>query len=455
MTKKVAGLSDEDQLYQVLAGLRDLPKDELHARLLKLPSAQLRYVKDHMWKAVLRRPQQDPMWGEDWLYRIWLAGRGWGKTKTGAESINERVLDGKSKLVALVGRSLEDVRNVMVDGESGLIATAPSNNVPKLISSRHLVEWPNGAVGHMYSSDEPGKLRGPSHDTAWCDELCAWEKMGADENAWSMLVPTMRLGRPRYLITTTPKPLPILKKLISDERSLVTYGTTFENYQNLAPEFLESIAKTYGGRMRRQELFAEILEDYAGAPWTRELVEKSRMDPALVNRDMFDRVVVAIDPAMSDKRSSDFTGIVCAGLRDVAGVEHVYYLEVMQMKASPDKWARAAIAMSQRWRANYIIGEVNQGGDLVGTVLRQVDSNVIFKEVRAAPGPFGKSKGVRADEIAHLWYEGRAHLCGNWPELELQMITLDTPAQQYDDLVDALVYLGLEFVGGRREIRVY
>ncbi|HEU0218624.1 MAG TPA: terminase family protein [Stellaceae bacterium] len=364
-----------------------------------------------------------------------LAGRGFGKTRSGAEYVRAMVGSRKARRIALVGPTAADVRAVMVEGESGLLSICPPDNCPLYEPANHRLVWPDGTVAMTYSADEPNRLRGPQHDFAWCDELAAWRH----PEAWDMLMFGLRLGAdPRAVVTTTPRPTKLIKSLLADPKVVVTRGTTAENRENLAPAFLEQIVRRYEGtRLGRQELEAELLDDAPGALWTHGLIEAGRVSklPELA------RVVVAIDPAAGSGDHSDETGIVVAG-KDGGG--HGYVLGDLSGRYAPTEWAQAAIAAYRAHGADRIVAEVNNGGEMVEATLRVVDPTVSFSAVHAARG-----KVARAEPVAALYEQGRVHHLGALPRLEDQMCAFipgahgdfDRTAAGYSpDRVDALVW---------------
>lgn len=376
------------------------------------------------------RPTQVPPAG-DWRMWLLLAGRGFGKTRTGAEWVRIQVEDKRAKRVALVGPTAAAVRDVMIEGESGLLASAHPGFRPAYQTTRLRLEWPNGALAFGYSADEPRQLRGPQHDAAWCDELAAWPYA----EAWDNLLMGLRLGSdPRVVVTTTPKPTRLIRELIEDRHAVVTRGSTWDNSRNLSAAFLSMIVKRYEGtRLGRQELEAELLEDTPGALWTRELLEAARVREMPALR----RVVVAIDPAVSAKPGADETGLVVAALgADGLG----YVLKDASGHYRAEDWARRAVALYQTFQADRVIGEVNNGGDLVEATLRAVDRGVSYKAVRASRG-----KAVRAEPVAALYEQGRVKHRGAFPALEDQMCgfaaDIDRDALGHSpDRVDALVW---------------
>ena len=307
-----------------------------------------------------------------------LAGRGFGKTRTGAEIVRVMAGSGAARRIALVAPTAADARGVMVEGESGLLSIGPPDERPEYEPSKHLLTWPNGAIATTYSADEPDRLRGPQHDLAWCDELAAWRY----PQAWDMLMFGLRLGAdPRAIVTTTPRPTRFIRELLADPKVAVTHGRTIENQKNLAPAFLDQIVRRYEGtRLGRQELDAEILEDVPGALWSHGLIDAARAE----NAPELTRIVVAIDPAVSSDEHADETGIVVAA-KDAAG--HGYVLADLSGRYTPTEWAKAAVAAYRTHDADRIVAEVNNGGEMVEATLRIVDPGVPYAAVHGAAGP--------------------------------------------------------------------
>src|SRR6266403_4651730 len=305
------------------------------------------------------------------FWRVWLllAGRGFGKTRTGAEWIRHQVNHHKRRRVALVAPTAADARDVMVEGESGILAISPEWDRPHYEPSKRRLTWPNGAIATTYSADEPERLRGPQHDAAWCDEIASWRY----PEAWDMLMFGLRLGPdPRVVVTTTPKPIKIIRELIADPTTVITRGSTYDNRFNLPAAFLAQIVNKYEGtRLGRQELNAELLDDVPGALWTRALIEAARPPIGFVLPDLV-RVVVAIDPAVNSGEDADETGIIVAG-KDAQG--RGYVLADLSGHYTPIEWARTAIAAYRSHGADRIVAEVNNGGEMVEATLRVVDDN--------------------------------------------------------------------------------
>ena len=362
-----------------------------------------------------------------------MAGRGFGKTRCGAEWVRQQVKT--SKLVNLIGATVDDARDIMIEGESGILAICPPDERPTYISHKRRLEWPNGARSLIFTADEPERLRGKQHMKLWCDEVCAWRY----QESWDQAMFCLRLGRlPQAVVTTTPKPIKMLKDLLADERTALTTGSTYDNQDNLAPTFLHKIIARYEGtRLGRQELLAEVLEDTPGALWKRSRIDELRVKEVPRLR----RVVVAIDPAVSTKEGSDETGIIVAGL---GFDDHIYVLADLSGNYTPDEWATEAIRQFDKWKADRIIAEVNNGGDMVEAAIRTKRKSISYKAVHASRG-----KVIRAEPVSALYEQGKAHHVGAFAILEDQMCVFTT---DYDrtkmgyspDRLDALVWAATE-----------
>jgi len=403
-------------------------------------------LEDGGWRAKAR-PSQLPPPG-DWNGWLALAGRGWGKTRAGAGWVHELVETRQAGRIALVAATAADARDTLVEGVSGLLNTAPPGNRPQYESSKRRLTWPNGAVATTFSSEEADRLRGPEHDAAWADELAAWTDV---QGTWDMLMFGLRLGkRPRWLVTTTPKPIKLLRELLAREGKdvAVTRGSTFENEANLAPTFLAAVRQRYAGtRLGRQELNAELLSDNPGALWQLDWLDRDRVSAAPELR----RIVVAIDPAVSNNEGSDETGIIVAG---VASDGLIYVLEDCSGRYAPHEWAAMAIAAYRRHKADRILAEVNNGGAMVEATIRALDHRVSFKAVHASRG-----KVVRAEPIAALYEQRKVHHVGGFAVLEDQMCAFtsdfDRAKVGYSpDRVDALVWALTELSGPQRRVIV-
>lgn len=363
----------------------------------------------------------------DGVWSTWmiLAGRGFGKTRTGAETIRYWVETGQGKRIALVARTAADVRDVMVEGESGLLAICPPWNKPVYEPSKRRLRWPNGAIATTYSGDKPDQLRGPQHDKAWCDEIAAWRY----PDSWDQLQFGMRLGdNPQVVVTTTPRPIKIVREILADTTTISTRGSTYENSANLAPSALARLkAKYENTRLGQQELYAVLLDDNPYALWKRSNIDATRV----IKSPDLKRVIVAIDPAVSTNEDSDETGIVVVGQSSDG---QCYVLDDMTLSASPDQWAKQAISAYHKYKADRIIAEVNNGGDMVEYTIRTVDALIPFKQVRASRG-----KQTRAEPIAALYEQSKVHHVGMFAELEDQMCQW-MPGDKSPDRMDALVW---------------
>lgn len=375
-----------------------------------------------------RREAQTPPSG-DWRTWLVMAGRGFGKTRTGAEWVREQALSHKDARIALVGSTAADVRDVMV--EALLVTCDRYAFRPRWHKSERRLDFPNGARAWTYSAEEPDRLRGPQHTHAWSDEVAAWSY----PETWDMLQFGLRLGaNPRQVATTTPRPVPIVKDLLSQRASgavVVTAGSSYDNAANLAPAFIEQIIIRYEGtRLGRQEIHAELLEDVPGALWTLALIDDTRVREAPPLR----RIVVGVDPAASDGEHAAETGIVVAGITGRGAEAHGYVLADATVRGSPNDWARAVVAAYRRHGADRVIAEINNGGAMVEHTLRTVDRSLPITVVHASRG-----KIARAEPVAALFEQGRVHHVGSFAALEDQMTTYDGSGDSPDRL-DAMVW---------------
>lgn len=375
--------------------------------------------------------------GDSWSVWLVMGGRGAGKTRTGAEWVRGLALgerDFASRPVgriALVGETAADVRDVMIEGVSGILAVHARSERPTWEPSRRRLEWPNGAIAQAFSAEDPESLRGPQFECAWLDEFAKWRHA---QETFDMLQFGLRLGeQPRQLVTTTPRPTLALKKLLTNPRTVIARASTYANARNLAPSFIETIVGRYAGtRLGRQELEGEMIEDSEGALWSRNMLETCREEKA----PPLARVVVAIDPPATSSARADRCGIVAAGM-DGGGVVHV--LEDCSLGAArPTAWARAAIACYHRHEADMIVAEVNQGGEMVAAVIHEADPAVIVKQVRATRGKY-----LRAAPVAQLYEQGRVRHAGAFPALEDEMCAFGPAGlggARSPDRLDALVW---------------
>ena len=362
-------------------------------------AAQLADALENSWPAIAR-PNQLPPPGDWWQIWLLLAGRGFGKTRTLAEWVCQQTASGQAGRIALVTATAADARDVLVEGESGILAVAPPWFRPVYEPSKRRLTWPNGAMATTFSAEEPERLRGPQHDAAVCDELGAW----SHPETWDMLQFGLRLGgNPRCLVATTPRPTRLIRELLAREGRdvAVTRGSTYENRANLAPGFFDQVIRKYEGtRLGRQELNAELLEDTPGALWSHGIIEAARQAAA----PNLARIVVAVDPAASSGEDADETGIVVVG-KDTQG--HGYVLADASGKHQPIEWAKIAIAAYRAHRADRIVAERNNGGAMVEATIRMIDNNVPVTTVWASRG-----KVARAEPVSALYEQGRVQHVG-------------------------------------------
>ncbi len=379
------------------------------------------------WKKVAR-PSQLPPKG-DW--RIWLilAGRGFGKTRTGAETLRKWVQEGLCRRLALLAETEVEARQVMIEGISGLLAVHPPSERPLYEPSKGQLIWPNGCIATCFSAEAYEHLRGPQFDGAWVDELA---KFRDGEKVWDQLMFGLRIGRlPRVIVTTTPRPTVILKKLLKDPDVVVTKGSTFENAKNLAKPFLNYIRKHYEKSwLGRQEIYADLIETKEGTLWTPHLLERARR---AYQSSPLQRLVIAIDPAVSHGAQSDETGIIVAGMtKNGFGV----ILDDLSLKGPPSLWIQKAIDAYHHYKADRIVAEVNMGGDLVEQLLRSYDPSVSYKAVRATRG-----KALRAEPIAALYERDKVWHAKHLSKLEEQLCSyIPGESSKSPDRLDALVW---------------
>jgi phage terminase large subunit-like protein len=378
-------------------------------------------------------PKQQPPDG-DWRTWLFLGGRGAGKTRAGAEWLHTRAVKGAR--LALVGATLNDVREVMIEGPSGLRTIAPRADRPRYVSSRRLLLWPSGARAQVFSAEEPERLRGPQFDAAWCDEFCAWPH---GEETLALLRMGLRRGSdPRLVVTTTPRPAAMIRRLMAEPGVALTRATTADNASNLAPGFLETLNAVYGGtRQAAQELEGLVLDGPEGALWKAEDFAKLR----ILRPERWDRLVVAVDPPAGT--SGDACGIVAAARIG----ERAVVLEDASIRGlTPYGWARRVADLARRWKADQIVAEANQGGEMVRAVLDQADCPCPIRMVHARLG-----KRARAEPVAALYERGRVDHAGAFPALEEELMglgsdELKTSPDRADALVWALTALLLEDV---------
>lgn len=395
--------------------VRKVGAEKLLASLTPEQQQALKYE----WAANARPEQLAP--SGHWLYWLLLAGRGFGKTRSVAEWARSKAKALPGSHGAIISPTAADARDVMV---KALLACSPDVEGCLYEPSKRRIVWRNGTTATVYSAEEPDRLRGPQHQWAVADELAAWQY--ADE-VWDMLLFTMRQGdSPQVAISTTPRPIPIIRRLLKDPGTVVTRGSTFDNAKNLSAVFIDAIKSRYEGtRLGRQELYAEVLEDVPGALWARGNIKYGKVED-------YARIVVAVDPAVTSGEKSDETGIIVAALgHDGYG----YVLEDLSCRKSPNEWASDVIAAYDRWQADRIIAETNQGGDMVEHTIRTLKPYSSFRGVHAKKG-----KRTRAEPVAALYEQHRVFHAQMFAVLEDQMCSFVPDAKDSPDRVDALVY---------------
>lgn len=406
------------------------------ARLSDEQIAALRYDWQ-VWARDDQLPPQNTIDGKAWRVWLILGGRGAGKTRAGAEWVRAKALglapiaEAPSMRIALVGETIAEVRSVMVEGVSGLLSVHREDERPSFESSKMQLTWPNGAVAQIYSAENPGGLRGPQFEAAWCDEIAKWRNA---EETWDMLQFGLRLGSwPQVVATTTPRRVPLLKRLMDDALTVVSRSTTADNAANLAPSFVAEMTRRYEGSvLGRQELLGEIIEDETGRLWRRDWIEEQRVASAPAMRS----IVVAVDPPVTATAASDACGIIVAG----KGEDMRFYIlaDRSVQGREPAVWARAAIAAKNDFGADRVVAEVNQGGDLVVSILRNIDPYCPVRQVRATRG-----KWLRAEPVAALYAEGRVRHVGTFEMLEDEMCAFGVDGRAHGrspDRLDALVW---------------
>jgi phage terminase large subunit-like protein len=391
-------------------------------------------LSDHQARALWYDPQfwlrekQLPPPG-DW--RIWIlrAGRGFGKNRTGTHWVHSRAMEFPGRWIALVAKTPAEARDLMIEGPSGFLKMVDPAECPYYEPSKRRLSWANGSWATIFSSEEPDQLRGFSGDTAWLDEFAKWRNPKECLLQLEFGMRECSNDRPRIFIGTTPRPIPIMKEIQALPSTVTVTGSSFENAENLDESYITNVLERLKGTtLGRQEIYAEDIEQAEGALWKRTLIEAGRV---IVAPDLA-RIVVAIDPAVTSTKDSDETGIVVAG-RTHDG--HAYVLDDLSLRASPDTWARKAIYAYRTWKADRVIGEANNGGDMIELVLHTVDPAVSYRKVSASRG-----KTARAEPVVALYEQGRVSHVGSLPDLEDQMCTWEASAGHSPDRLDALVW---------------
>lgn len=406
-----------------------------HEILESLPKEKLLELK-YSWKSRARPEQLSP--SGDWTFWLVMAGRGWGKSRCGAEWIIEQVRQGFTK-IGLIGPTASAVRDIMIEGDSGILTISIPDLRPLYEPSKRKLTWPNGAVAYTFSAEEPDRLRGPQFQKMWCEELATWKYA----ESWDMAKLCLRLGpKPQAIITTTPKPKRVIKELINDKSCVVSGGSTYENIQNLSPNFFKTIVEKYEGTtLGQQEIYAILLEELPDALWQRSTIANNRVSD--INLDELIRIVIGIDPAGTKKETSAETGILVCGI-DANG--EGYVIDDLSCRKRPKGWASKGIGAYHRYKADRIVAEVNFGGDMVESVIRNIDPNVSYKSVNASRG-----KRVRAEPISALYEQGKIHHIGTFKDLEDQMCNFTPETKTSPDRIDALVWSFTELILHRIE----
>lgn len=426
--------------HRDLSGMREhllsLSPSERRAVLRRLGPQMCARLR-HAW-SFWARPEQRPPPGA-WRFWLVMAGRGFGKTRTGAEWLHERVRSGSARYIALAARDSGDARDVMVLGPAGILATSDPKGRPIFEPSKRRVTWPGGATATIFSSDDPNAARGPQHDTVWLEELAAWKPTTRDE-LFANLDLGLRLtapdgSPPRGIVTTTPRPIDTLRTLRASPSTITTTGSSYANRDNLDPSFFAKLVETYEGtRLGRQEIDAELLDDVEGAMWTSAAIDAIRVK----STPELSRVVVSVDPAATSTTHSDETGIVVVGL----GVDGcVYVLDDLSCKLPPRGWAQRAVDAYEEHSADCIVAEVNNGGDMVSATIASISPLANVRTVRAAQG-----KRARAEPVSALYErtphrEPRVFHAGTFRLLEKQLTSFTGLAgERSPDRLDALVW---------------
>lgn len=378
------------------------------------------------WAKRARLSQRLPD-GDHWNVWMIIAGRGFGKTRTGAETVRQLINENKIKHIGLIGQSIAEAKAVMVFGESGLMNIFPEHERPHYNDTHRRLTFKNGATATLFGGNMPERLRGPQFDFVWIDEMAKFRR---PEELFSQVMMGLRLGtHPKCLITTTPRPIPFLEKLMQQSTTIVTRGTTFENEENLADTYIDMMKKTYAQtRMGLQELYAEILNDRDGALWKRDMIRYKMPD-----NDHWRRIVIAIDPATTHHENSDETGIVVAGIHEDG---FVYVLDDLSGRLSPTEWGMKVTEAYWRYKADRVVAEINKGGDLVERVVKSIDPHVSYRAVRATRG-----KIVRAEPVASLYEQDKIYHIKPFKLLEEQCCEyLPERSSKSPDRMDALVW---------------
>jgi len=416
---------------QVMATLGEEQREEIFATL----SGDDIISTSNDWFFAARREQIPPLW--DWFIWVIIAGRGFGKNWTGSHWLIDEHIKGDAENSAIVAATAEDLRRYCLEGPSGVLSLAPDWFFPEYQPSKTRLVWPDGTITLLFTSEKPDRLRGPNLSKAWCDELSSWKYL---EETWHMLQLCLRHGsKPQAVVTTTPRPKEILRELLKREHKdvAVSRGSTYDNVANLADRFVKEVIKQYKGtRLERQEIYGEVLSSFEGALWNYDLLDRVRVS----EHPILTRIGVGVDPAISSDEGADLTGIISAG---TATNGHAYVLGDHSLRASPEGWARKAVAVYHDLQADFIVAEKNQGGEMVESTIRAIDPNANVRLVHAS-----RAKITRAEPIAARYEQGKVHHVGTLPELEDQMcLLLPGRLKKSPDRADGLVWVLTELIG--------
>ena len=409
-------------------------RSDARQRLESLSDAELAAL-EYDWRAWARPEQLPPP--EPWIRWLIMAGRGYGKTRVGAEQVRAWV-KARHQAPNIIAATADDLRDVCVEGESGILSICPKDERPEYLVSKRRLDWPNGARSLLFTAQEPDRLRGKQHTALWMDELASWQY---DQDSYDQAQFGLRIGKhPQSIITTTPRPTKLIRALIADPETFTTRGTTYDNRANLAPSFYSQIIRRYEGtRLGRQELLAEVLDDNPGALFRLSDIDGARV----IKLPPLTRIVVAMDPATTSNLDSDEWGIVAAG-QDGRDPAHYYVIADESDVYTPDEAAKVAVRLYHRLGADRIVGEANNGGDMIEALIRHQDANASYKKVTASRG-----KVIRAEPVSALYEQRRVHHHGTFAALEDQATSWNPKTDDDSpDRMDAMVWALTELAAG-------